>query len=66
MTVDELKRWGDVYMKPFLSVALTMLPKDLFAGYLIGYGVSVGRAAGMSEDDLRKALEEAIGSTKPD
>lgn len=62
MTLDELRAWGNAHMKPFLQLALEMMPKDAVAGYLIMYGAAVGRAGGMTDAKIRETLEDAINA----
>jgi len=66
MKVEELKGWGERNMKPFFQLALAVMPKSTFAGYLIGYAVSIGRSGGMTDEQLQQCLAEALGAAKTD
>jgi hypothetical protein len=62
MTKQQLQSFLGMYVSPGIAHIRRWLPARSVVRVLLAYGVGIAREAGISPDELRVALDEAIAS----
>lgn len=60
MTKEQVQQFASTHVWPIVALGLRAIPAKHLATILLGYGVTVARRAGWSEDTLRGVFEAAM------